>query len=109
MRDRVQQLLARQGPMAASDAAAWLNTRPESVYSALRLWRRANPTAWHVSGWRHVGGPGCWGAVFALGPGEDVPKPARPGALRHREYRQRQRTQKAAWAAQIRTLTCPAN
>ena len=52
MRDRVQQLLARQGPMAASEAAAWLNTRPESVYSALRLWRRANPAAWHVSGWK---------------------------------------------------------
>lgn len=78
--------------MCASELAAVAGVASTSITYTLKLWRNVEPGALHIVGWkRQVGCGGRYGAVWALGPGKDVPKPLCDKNSTHRSWRQNNR------------------
>lgn len=86
--------LLRKNPegLTCRQIAEIRGTTPSSAAATLRSWKEDDPNSVHIAGWStaaHVVVGGRRGAVWKLGPGEDVPCPRASSAERSRVWRKR--------------------
>ncbi len=89
----IEKLLREQGPMTAAEIAEALEfTRSRVDASIIEARKRYGTTHFRITGYkRQVGIQGREAAVFAAGPGKDVPRPAMDTLDDRRAIQQRYR------------------